>query len=188
MVGGDGSALGAIQALELNDMRIDRFLSAAAGALALLVLALVGCGGTAREARQLGSLSILEATKPLDRNLVKRNEIEPASDASGVRTLLQFWSILQQAKYESATSYFDPPLLRSAGAARLAVALRKLAALWDSTKPTIAVATTAHGVARVYFTVRDLQGKAGAAEITFRKAGTRWKISFLSLVPTVPAG
>jgi hypothetical protein len=168
-------------------MKIDRFHSAATWGITMLVLALVGCGGAAREARQLGSLSILDATRPLDQNLVKRNEIDRASDASGVKTLLQFWLTLQRGEYQYATSYFGTAFLESVGVANLAAALRERAALWDSSKPKIDVATTRRHAARVYFNVRDLLGKVGAAAVVFERVDGRWRIGFFSLLAAAPS-
>jgi hypothetical protein len=168
-------------------MLIERFQVAVASGTATLVLALAGCGGgAAREANQLSGLSILEATRPLERNMVKREEISKASDASGVRTLLQLWFTLQHANYQSATSYFEPAGVNSGGVAKLAVALRIRAPLWDSTKPTEVVASTKDGSARVFFVVHDVLGKPGSAEIVLRKVGPIWRISFLSLLQTAP--
>jgi hypothetical protein len=168
-------------------MRLGVFKAVTTWVSAMLLLAVVGCGGGAsREARQLGSLSILESTRPLAKNLVTPNEIEPASDASGAKTLLEFWLTLQRGEYESATSYFDPAYTKSAGASNLVVLLRKLAPLWDSTKPRIAVAKTTGRSARVYFNVRDLLGHVGSVEIAYRKLGRHWKITFLSLLAIAP--
>jgi hypothetical protein len=166
-------------------MKIERFQASAMWA-AMLSLAVVGCGGgAAREAQQLGRLNILEATRPLEQNRVKRNEIEKASDASGVRTLLQFWLTLQSGAYQSGTRYFDPRIANSVGVARLAAALRNEAPLWDSTKPRLLAATTKGATARVFFTIRELRGKVGGAEILFRKLGLDWKIRYLSFLSGV---
>jgi hypothetical protein len=168
--------------------RTDRFKWAATWGTPLLALAFLGCGGgAAREARQLGSHGVLEGTRPLDQNLVKPNEIEPASDASGVRTVLRFWLTLQRADYESAIGYFDPALVTTLGRVSLTSSLRELAPLWDSTKPTIVVARTMGRTARVFFNVRDLHGTVGSVEIMFRRLSADWKIHFFSLLPTTPA-
>jgi hypothetical protein len=170
-------------------MKIERFQAGARCASALIVLALVGCGGgAAREAQQLSRLSILESARPLPQNLLKPTEIDNTSDASGVRTLLRFWSTLQYGGYESATSYFDPLLVNSVGVVKLTVVLQHEAPLWAFTKPRVAVATTTGRVARVYFFIRDLEGKTGPVEIIFRRRGADWKISFLSLLQTAPPG
>ena len=156
--------------------------------LGILVLGGAGCGGAAREARQLGSHSIVEGTRPLPRNQVKQAEIDRTSDASGARTLLQFWSALQREDFDAAVGYVVPSYLNAVGAARLKAALRRLTSLWDSSKPAINVATTRGGNAVVYFNLRDLQGKVGAAEVAFGRVGPAWRISFFSLLPKVPSG
>jgi hypothetical protein len=155
--------------------------------VSLVVLTGGGCAGAAREARQLGSHSIVERTRPLARNQVKRSEIDASSDASGARTLLRFWSALQNGEFESAVGYIDGAYLNAVGASRLLSALRQLTPLWDSSKPTIKVAAIRGGTALVYFNVRDLRGKVGAAEVAFRRVGPTWRISFFSLLPRVSA-
>ena len=168
---------------------LGKFQTGAALLSILLALAVIGCGGGAgREARKLSSFSVLEATKPLDENLVSPDELEPASDAAGVRTLLEFWLTLQHGNYRAATGYFGPTIVNRFGARTIALRLRQLAPLWDSTKPTIVTATAARRTARVYFTVRDLNGKIGSVEIIFSRLGASWKISFFPLLTAAPPG
>jgi hypothetical protein len=118
-------------------------------------------------------------------NRVRGSEIEPASDTFGVKTLLQFWSTLQNGDYESGVLFFSPTVVSSVGSATISQLLRELAPLWDSTKPTVVFAAGARESARVYFNVRDLRGRTGPVEVTFARIGGKWKISFLSLIPTV---
>lgn len=163
-----------------------RLWAAATCLYAILAFGILACGGASREARQLGSHSIVERPRPLARNQVKQAEIVKSSDAAGVRTLLQFWSVLQHGDLASAIGFLDVSYRDTWKASRLEAALRQLTPLWDSTKPTIDVASRRGSNASVYFTVRDLQGKVGAAEVTFRKAGAGWRISFLSLLQATP--
>jgi hypothetical protein len=164
-------------------MKITRSkIGVACGAVAL-ILALTGCGGGAtREARQLSGISILEKTKPLGQNLVKQSEIKKTSDASGVKTLLQFWLALQYQDYESATSFFYPGLANFVGVAELALALKNEGSLWSSTKPDIVEATTSGGTARAIFVIRNLLGNVTPVTVAFRKLGTAWKINYLTLL------
>ena len=169
-------------------MMIERSRFSATCGVAVLVLVLGGCnGGAAHEARQLGNLSILETVRPLVQHRVSHAEIESSSDAAGVKTLLQFWSTLQSGDYESAARYFAPTHLPTVGTGDLAVTLRELTPLWDSTKPTISLARVASRTAYVYFDVRDLRGNVGAVEVIFERLGVSWKISFLSLLPAARA-
>lgn len=159
-------------------------VGAACGAAAF-VLALAGCGGSggnADEARQLSGISILEKTKPLGQNLVKQSEIEKTSDASGAKTLLQFWLTLQYQDYESATSFFYPGLANFVGVAQLALALKNEGPLWSSTRPDIVEATTAAGTARVIFVIRNLLGGMTPVTVSFRKLGAVWRINYLTLL------
>ena len=149
----------------------------------VLVLALAGCGGSAtREARQLSGISLLEKTKPLGQNLVTQSEIGKTSDASGVKTLLQFWLALQYQDYESATSFFYPGLANFVGVAQLALALKNEGPLWSSTKPDVVEATTEAGTARVVFVIRNLLGDMTPVTVAFRKLGTVWRINYLTLL------
>ncbi len=146
-------------------------------------LALAGCGGGAtHEARQLSGISILEKTKPLGQNLVKQSEIDKTSDASGVKTLLQFWLALQYQDYESATSFFYPSLANFVDVSQLALALRNEGSLWSSTKPNVVEATTSGGTARVIFVISSLLGNATPVTVSFQKLGTAWKINYLTLL------
>jgi hypothetical protein len=148
-----------------------------------LVLTLAGCGGSAtREARQLNGVSLLEKTKPLGQNLVKQAEIGKTSDASGVKTLLQFWLALQYQDYESATNFFNPNLANFVGVSQLALALRNEGSLWDSTKPVVVEATTSGSTARVIFVIHDLLGNVTPVTVSFRKLGAVWKINYLTLL------
>jgi hypothetical protein len=153
-------------------------------ACGVAALALAGCGSgdATREAHQLSGISILEKTKPLGQNLVRQSEIDKTSDASGVKTLLQFWLALQYQDYESATSFFYPGLANFVGVAQLALALKSEGSLWGSTKPDVVEATTSGGTARVIFVVRNLLGKVAPVTVSFRKLGTTWKINYLTLL------
>jgi hypothetical protein len=157
-------------------------LAVATGAVSL-ALAATGCaGGAEREANQLSRVSIIATMKPLKRNTVTRSEIERASGATGARTLLAFWLSMQHGRYRSALAYFDNVLVSRLGATRLVEVLRGDASLWNSTKPTVVVTRTTHRTARVFFSVHDSLGKEGRAEARFRKAGSGWRITFLSLL------
>lgn len=157
---------------------------AACGIAALaLVLALTGCGGgAAREARELSGISLLEKTSPLSQNLVRKSDVEKASDASGVRTLLRFWQALQYQDYESATEFFYPNLANFVGVAQLALALRNETLLWSSNKPEVVEATTSGSAARVVFVIHDLRGNVIPVTVSFRKLGAEWKINYLTLL------
>jgi len=151
--------------------------------VAVLVLALAGCGGGAtREARQLSGISVLEKTKPLGQNLVTQSGIDKASDTSGVKTLLQFWLALQYQDYESATGFFYPGLANFVGVAQLALALKNEALLWSSNKPDVVEATTSGGTARVVFAIHDLRGNVTPVTVSFRKLGAVWRINYLTLL------
>jgi hypothetical protein len=164
-------------------MKITRSKAGIACGVAALVLALAGCGGGAtREARQLNGIGILEKTKPLGENLVTRSEIDKTSDASGMKTLLQFWLALQYQDYESATSFFYPGLANFVGVSQLALALKNEGLLWGSTKPDVVEATTSGRTARAVFVIRNLLGNVTPVTVAFRKLGTVWKINYLTLL------
>jgi hypothetical protein len=158
-------------------------IGVACGAAAL-ALALVGCGGggATLEARQLSGISILEKTKPLDQNLVKQSDIAKTPNASGLKTLLQFWLTLQYQDYELATNFFYPELANFVGVAQLALALRNESGLWSSTKPDVVEATTTGNTARVVFVIHNLLGNVTPVTVSFRKLGAAWKINYLTLL------
>ncbi|MGC2373505.1 MAG: hypothetical protein WA484_06500 [Solirubrobacteraceae bacterium] len=163
-------------------MKIKRSQAGVTCGVAVLVLALAGCGGGAREARELSGISVLEKTKPLGQNLVTQSDINKTSDTSGVKTLLQFWLALQYQDYESATGFFYPRLANFVGVAQLALALRNEGSLWGSTKPDVVEATTSGHTARVIFAIHDLVGNVTPVTVSFRKLGTVWKINYLTLL------
>lgn len=152
------------------------------GAAVTLVMAGCGSGSAQLEARQLSGIGILEKTKPLDQNLVKRSEIDKTSNVSGLKTLLQLWQTLQYQDYDSAPDFFYPKLTNFVGLAQLALALRTEGALWSSTKPSVVEATTTRNKARIVFVIHNLLGKATPVTVSFRKLGGTWKIDYLTLL------
>src|SRR5438309_806857 len=102
-----------------------------------------GCGGTAQkhQAQQLENLSIVSATAPLRDRLVKRSDVEAASDVSGARTFLQLWSLLQYRAWDQAVAMFQPGLREAIGPALLTGALAREVIVWQATKPQIVSAT-----------------------------------------------
>jgi hypothetical protein len=150
---------------------------------------LAGCGEGAQkqEAHRLENLSIISATSPLSDRLVKRSEVDAASDASGVHTFLQLWSLLQYRAWDQAVAMFEPSLRETIGPALLTGALAGDLLVWQATKPQIVSATHSNGTALIRFVARDETDKLLPASISLQGGPGGWKVSYFSLLDTALA-
>jgi hypothetical protein len=143
-----------------------------------------GCGsGTQRQqAQRLGNLSILSATAPLGDRLVKRSEVDSASDTNGVRTFLQLWSLLQYRAWDHAVAMFQPGLREAIGPALLTGALAGDVIVWQATKPQIVSAAVTNGTALIRFVARDERDNLLPASISLQRTGGSWRVSYFSVL------
>lgn len=145
---------------------------------------LAGCGsGTQKhQAQRLENLSILSATAPLGDRLVKRSEVDSASDKNGVRTFLQLWSVLQYRAWDQAVAMFQPGLRDAIGPALLTGALAGDIIVWQATKPQIVSATVTNGTALIRFVARDETDNLLPASISLQRTEGSWHVSYFSLL------
>lgn len=151
----------------------------------LVPVALVaGCGSSAlkHEAQKLESARILSSTAPLSDRLIKRSEIESASDTAAVRTFLHLWSLLQFGSWDQAEQLFEPGLRNTIGASTLAQALELDLIVWQGTKPNIITAGVTHGEATISFFARNEQGSVIPSSISFGGAPNGWRVSYFSML------
>lgn len=143
-----------------------------------------GCGGNAqkREAQRLENLSIVSATSPLSDRLVKRSDVDAASEANGVRTFLQLWSLLQYRAWDQAVAMFQPGLREAIGPGLLTGALANEVLVWQATKPQIVSASQSNGTAFIKFLTRDEKDNLLPASISLRRGQGRWQVSYFSLL------
>jgi hypothetical protein len=145
---------------------------------------LAGCSGGSQkaQAQRLESLSILSATAPLGDRLVKHSEVTSASDAAGVRTFLQLWSLLQYRAWDQAVAMFDPGLREAIGPALLTGALAGYVIVWQGTKPQIVSATETNGKAFIKFVARDERDQLLPASISLERGEGGWRVAYFSLL------
>lgn len=175
--------LSLVGVLAIGCMSTTKLVAVLAATACGVVPAMSGCGsGEAHEARQLSGMSILQSAKPLGSHLVTKTDIQASSDATGVKTLMEFWQALQYQDYESATNFFYPGLANFIGVAQLALALRNEAPLWASTQPVIVESSDADGTARVTFVIHNLTGNVIPVTASFRRLGSVWRINYLTLL------
>jgi hypothetical protein len=158
-----------------------------AGSCALvfgLAVILAACGATAQrhEAQKLESASIVSSTAPLSQRLVRKPEIDAASEATAVRTFLQLWSLLQFEAWDQAVRLFEPGLRAAIGDSPLALALEDDVIVWQATKPAIVSTHTAGKTALITFFARDELGSIMPASISFEGAPGNWHVSYFSML------
>jgi hypothetical protein len=155
------------------------FLALVAGALAL-----ASCGESAqnKEAQKLEGVSVLSATAPLESRLVKQREIDGASDSEALHTFLLLWSRLQYESWPAALELFEPGLRSTIGESTLSQALAADVVLWQASKPGIIAKHATATEATIQFVTRDEKNHLMPSSITFRRAGSGWLVSYMSLL------
>jgi hypothetical protein len=155
----------------------------------LATVLFAGCGGGSQkhEAQRLANLSIVSTTSPLSDRLVTSSDVDAASDASGVRTFLQMWSLLQYRAWDQAVAMFDPGLREAIGPALLTGALAGDILVWQGTKPRIVSATVSNGTALIRFVARDETDNLLPASISLQGGAGRWRVSYFSLLDAAVA-
>src|SRR6185437_12443224 len=166
--------------------RTTRGLAGVVVGIAVLVLATLalGCGDSAqkREAQALENASILSATAPLDRRLIKESEIAATPDSAAQQTFLRLWSTLQFGAWDKAEQFFQPGLRSTIGAAVLAQALEQYILLWQATKPRIVTAEVKGATATIAFLARDEKDTVVPASISFQRSNGAWLVSYFSML------
>jgi hypothetical protein len=151
---------------------------------ASMAMLLAGCSGGAQkaQAQRLGNLSILSATAPLEDRLIKRSEVDSASDTNGVRTFLEFWSLLQYRAWDQALATFVPGLRETIGPALLTGALAGDVLVWQATKPQIVSTAVTNGTALIRFVARDELDHLLPSSISLQKVEGVWRVVYFSLL------
>jgi hypothetical protein len=149
-----------------------------------MAMLLAGCSGGAQkaQAQRLGNLSILSATAPLEDRLIKRSEVDSASDTNGVRTFLEFWSLLQYRAWDQALATFVPGLRETIGPALLTGALAGDVLVWQATKPQIVSTAVTNGTALIRFVARDELDHLLPSSISLQKVEGVWRVVYFSLL------
>jgi hypothetical protein len=165
----------------------------ARGTAALLAMLVLGAGATTltsgcgesaqnKEAQQLENVSVLSSTAPLQSRIVKRSEIDAASDTYAVRTFLQLWSRLQFESWPAALELFEPGLRAAVGDSNLTQAFKAYTLLWQGSKPGVVNKRVNGNLATIEFVTRDEKNNLTPSSITFRRAGAGWLVAYMSLL------